>query len=493
MAVALATQQPDAPGLSMAETFARLGYLPHKGQRPVHQNGARHRVLDAGRRFGKTNIGGNELVIESLITRSLRWELEQARKRREFWIVGPEYSDAEKEFRVLYDGLKALEVPFDKPGTYNDPHGGDMQISLWGGRFLAIGKSSKMPERLVGEGLSGAVLAEVAKMKPSVWTKFIRPALADFRGWSLHTSTPEGKNHFYENWQRGQDPKNNEWASWRAPSWLNHHVFPQGATDEAVRKLQDALRDGAATEALAVELGVDSEIYAMMTDMSEERFNQEVKAEFSEYVGRVFKDWDEELHVRDLEYNPKNPVYLACDYGWTNPFVMLWIQEDVWGNLTVLKEYRATHRDIGDIADDLADDPLVRKATTLYPDPASPGDTAILEKKLRVKANTDTGGEVRHRLEYIRKSLRLRPGHVTRERQRPGLLVDRSCEGLIYEMGEYRYPENKSESKPNREEPMDKDDHGPEALGRFFRGHYGALEAEAGGGRARVQKAKVHR
>jgi hypothetical protein len=491
MSVAL-VGDTEAPGLSMATTFDSIGYGPHKGQRPVHRSTARHRVLDAGRRFGKTNIGGSELVLEGLVTKSLEHELRRARKRREFWIVGPEYSDAEKEFRVLYDGLNALEVPFDKPGTYNDPHGGDMQISLWRGRYLVIGKSSKMPERLVGEGLSGAVLAEVAKMKPTVWTKYIRPALADFRGWSLHTSTPEGKNHFYENWQRGQDPANTDWDSWRMPSWLNHHVFPMGATEEAVRTLQDALREGEASELLAVELGVDPEIYAMMTDMSEERFNQEVKAEFSEYVGRVFKDWDEEVHVRDIDYNPKLPVYLACDYGWTNPFVMLWIQEDAWGNLSILKEYRATHRDIGDIAEDLAEDPLARNAVELFPDPAEPGDTAILEKKLRVRANYDTGGELKHRLEYIRRSLRLRPSHVSREKQRPVLLVDRSCEGLIYEMGEYRYPENKSDSKPNREAPMDKDDHGPEALGRFFRGHYGALESTGDEGRARVRRAKVH-
>ena len=66
-------------------------------------------------------------------------QLKDDRKRREFWIVGPNYTDSEKEFRVLYNQLTRLEVPFDKPGTYNDPIGGNMHISLWmeSSRFTA--------------------------------------------------------------------------------------------------------------------------------------------------------------------------------------------------------------------------------------------------------------------------------------------------------------------------------------------------------------------
>jgi hypothetical protein len=39
-------------------------------------------------------------------------------------------------------------------------------------------------------------------------------------------------------------------------------------------------------------------------------------------------------------------------------------------------------------------------------------------------------------------------------------------------MGEYRYPENKSETKNEPEAPLKKDDHTPEALGRFMIGHF---------------------
>ena len=62
----------------------------------------------------------------------------------------------------------------------------------------------------------------------------------------------------------------------------------------------------------------------------------------------------------------------------------------------------------------------------------------------------------------------------------------------IYEMNEYRYPDKKEEqSRPGQENPMKKDDHSPEALGRFFAGHFITPQEEAGP--SRVTRAKVRR
>lgn len=422
-------------------------------------------MIAAGRRTGKSHLGGNELVPEALLTYTMRSALEDAGVRREFWIVGPEYSDAEKEFRVFYNAASKLEMPFDRPGTYNNPESGDMHVSLWGGRFKLAAMSAKYPNTLVGEGLSGVILAEAAKLKERVWVKYIRPTLADFKGWSIHSSTPEGKNWFYRAWQRGQDPADTQWDSWRMPSWTNNIVFPEGREDP--------------------------EILDMAADMTPEKFKQEIEADFTEFVGRVFKDFDEEVHVGDLDYDPRYEVLACCDYGWTNPFVWLVLQVDVHGYINVLAEYRKTHRDIEDIADDLKAFPITGQIKTFYPDPAAPGDTAVLEKKLRIKSGSGTGGELKHRLEMIRQALKVIPGHGRPEDNRPRMMIDRSCQGLIYEMNEYRYPDDKEEAKTNSpENPMKKDDHGPEALGRFFRGYYGA-PTNTGRSRAKVGKANL--
>lgn len=405
---------------------------------------------------------------ELLKAKLLAPQLKERGARREFWIIGPEYSDSEKEFRVFWNDCKRLEIPMDKPGSYNNPDGGPMIVSAWEGAFRVEAKSAKYPGTLVGEGLSGVILGEAAKLKPSVWVKYIRPTLADFKGWSLHTSTPEGKNWFYDIYLRGQDPEDTEWWSKRMPSWFNPFAFPDGRNDP--------------------------EILDMEKDMSREKFAQEIGASFTEFVGRVFKDYDPEIHLFNLRYDPRLPLYLAIDYGWTNPFVCLLVQRDVWDNVYVIGEYRTVNTDINDIARELTTwrGGLALRAQMMYPDPSSPGDTAILEKALKVKASADTGGELKYRLEYIRRALKIGPAHAPANEQKPRLFIDRSCTGLDYEMQEYRYPENTSEVRGPAEDPMKKDDHAPEALGRFYRGFYGPMEAtNTARGRARVTKAKV--
>lgn len=455
--------------------FSHLNYEPHGGQVAIHQSSARMKVVSAGRRFGKSQIGGHELTLEGLATYGKEDELEDRGIRREFWIVGPEYSDSEKEFRVLWNDLKRLEVPLDRPGSYNNVHNGDMSVSLWQGAFQVHAKSAKYPETLVGEGLSGVIMAEAAKIKERVWTKYIRPTLADFRGWALMTSTPEGKNWFYEAWQRGQDEADLSWESWRRPSWDNPVVFPVGATPMAVDLLLRMMEpqnivDKQITLKMIAEAGMDEEILDMATDMSADKFKQEVAADFTEFVGRVFKNFDEEVHVSNLQYDPSRPLYACCDYGWTHPFVWLFVQVTRHNHINVLAEYRVERRDINDIGSDLSQIPLTKYVQVAFPDPAEPGDTAVLEDKLQIPFNSDTGGELKHRLEYIRQALKfdLNVG-------RPQMLIDRTCSGLIHEMNEYRWPETKEESnRMPSEKPMDKDDHGPEALGRFFRGYYGS-------------------
>lgn len=446
-----------------------LGYDPNPAQHDIHRDVARNRVVSAGRRTGKSTAGGHELTPEVYRAYMNRKLLEDKGIRMEFWIVGPNYTDSEKEFRVFYNDCKKLGFPFDRPGTYYDAKGGSMQVSLWGGKFLVTAKSAAHPESLVGEGLFGVIMAEAAKQKETVWTKYVRPTLADFQGWSLFNSTPEGKNWFYDLWRRGQDPAQTEWSSHRFPSWYNTRIYPLG------RK--------------------DPEIISLENDLTTESFQQEIGAQFSEYVGRVFKAWDEEKHVGDFPYDPGLPVYLATDYGWTNPNVGLFIQKDVWDNLYVIGEYYERGRTDQEFAEDLLErfPGLVAACREIYPDPEDPKASNTLARRLRLNIRGNTGGERKTRLDLIRQWLKdvnphLEDGHPERH---PKLRVDRRCVNLIREMDAYRYPTTSGEAAGNaKEEPLKKDDHTPEALGRFMRGHYGD---NVEGGRARVRKASVSR
>lgn len=457
----------------MDRAFEVQGYSPHSIQRRVHdakrtagrdKNGkiiytsGRFRTTDAGRRTGKSNLGGHELAFEAMrMPGRLKVEdLTRTGRRAEFWIVGPEYSDAEKEFRVLYDTLKKMNAKFDMPGTYYSPAGGALSISMYDGAFQVHTKSSKIPTTLVGEALEGVIFAEAAKIKPSVWPKFIRPMLADYRGWAQFTSTPEGKNWFYELWKLGQDPNNPEYWSVKAPSWSNNVLFPGGRNDP---------------EILSLEAG-----------MSPEKFKQEIGAEFTEFVGRVYKQFDEEVNVVDCKYDPRMPLFVAADYGYTNPNVLLFIQVGVWGDIYVIAEYYRRQRDAHEIVMDINDDPRLRAlanaATLLYGDPEDPGATNTLANAFHLKPQSNTGGLLSTRIELIRKALMPQPfelpdGHPEKL---PKLWVDRTCVNTIREMNDYRYPETKEEAaakgQETAEKPLKADDHAPEALSRFFGGYF---------------------
>jgi hypothetical protein len=395
--------------------------------------------------------------------------------------------------------MKRIGAPMDKPGTYYDAHSGDMQLSMYGGKYLVLGKSAMHPERLVGEGLSGVIMAEAAKQKERTWTKYIRPTLADYNGWSIHSSTPEGKNWFYELWQRGQDPNEPDWESWRFGSWRNPFVFPMGASAQGLAMLREAINLRLPiTSDLRALSKVDPEIIDMMVDLSEETFNQEVAALFTEFAGRVFKRFDEELHVGDYEYDPRFRTYAAVDYGFTNPFVWLLIQEDPYtGTTYVLDEIHESGLSIDDAAR-LIDAKGLCPGSLLefFPDPASPGDTLALERHLKKRANPATGGELNIRLRYIREALKDRNTHLSEDdpERHPKLLFSRRCVNTIREMQDYKYPDTSRDQKRNpRDMPVDKDNHGPEALGRYFRGRFGDPGSSQTGGGARVARTNLSR
>lgn len=464
--------------IKQSDIFRKVGFTPHAGQIDILADSSRFKVVAAGRRFGKSALGGHDLTCQAILAYTKRKEMQERGKRMEYWIVGPEYSDAEKEFRVLWNDLVRLQVPFDKNGTHNKPLSGFMHISLWDGVFQVHAKSAKHPETLVGEGLHGVILAEAAKLKERVWTKFIRPTLNDFNGWAQLTSTPEGKNWFYNVWRQGQDPLQTQWASWRRPAWMNPHVYRKGGSDGAIKQLFEMQQNNLTgfTDADVERLGVDLEIGQLMRDLTPPMFKQEIAADFTEYVGRVFQDFDEEVHVKNLDFNPDWETYAGVDYGFTNPSVWLLIQVSPFGDVHVLDEVYERGLSPLEFAQEVKRRNLCPSSLlAFYPDPASPGDTRVIENELRVRSRGGTGGELKWRLEAIRKHLEIQnkhlpEGHVDRK---PKLLINRKCVNVIREFNDYRYPDKKDNVDLNSPElPMKKDDHTPEALGRFFAGHF---------------------
>lgn len=384
------------------------------------------------------------------------------------WIIGPEYVDCEKEFRVVYDSFRKLGIDQVSTKFLNNVESGSMRIhTKWG--FDLQCRSARHPESLVGEGLDFVLIVEAGRHHRRMFTEYVRPALSDKRGWSLMSGVPEIASDtalLYWAYERGQATDKTQWASWRMPSWTNRVVFPGGRRDPEILEAED--------------------------DLTEDEFRRQYGGEFVERIGRVMKEWDDEIHLIDgLDYSPNMPLYVALDYGYTNDWVWLWIQQDLWGQCYVIGEERWKMKDTEEVCNEILERydradglwALLNKVNCIYAPPAEPSDTSIVQRKLGRPIRTNTGGEINDRDRETNKLLKPKgPDRI------PGILFNKErTSQLAWEMRTgYRWPEHKSETKNASENPMDKDNHGPEALGRFVRGHLVKLSERRSSRQSRV-------
>lgn len=417
------------PTISRSALFAKLGYEPHsKEQWEAHTTNARFRIPCCGRRWGKSMWAGHELTYKMFVPDSINW------------IVGPNYSLGEKEFKVVHKDFQNLGLFQHCNIRYNVPQG-QMRIYFKPLNSLLEVKSAEKQDGLVGERLNHVCMSEAAKHRMSTWSMYIRPALADTKGTADFPSTPEGFNWYEGMYQLGQSKDDPDYISWSLPSWTNPIVFPGG-------------RD-------------DPEIKEMESTMTRAYFEQEVGAQFTSFEGKMYPDFEDGVHVRELTYRPDWPNYLALDFGFVDPFVCLDIQIDPTTQRTyVWREYQVSGKSTSDHAYQIANrkNPDGYKITAVYGDPRGADQWATLRGIWGgIGEQHAVGNELG--IEAIGQALKIRSDGE------PGLFIDPSCTDLRRQMRNLRRKEVKEghNEKPGQH---DYDDHGPDALRYFFNEYF---------------------
>jgi hypothetical protein len=429
------------PAIIDRDTFFRqVGYTPHREQRWFHDSPARFRVPVCGRRFGKSKMAGTDL------------EPKLFQPKKMFWIVGPTYDLAEKEFRVVWDDLIiGMKMGRDKriKKAYNKKQG-NMWIEFpWQTRLEV--RSADHPENLVGEALDHAIMSEAAKHKLETWERFIRPSLADKRGGADFPTTPEGFNWLHGLWQLGQNPdeKYGSFESWKFPSWANSVVYPGGEQDP--------------------------EIELLRLTTTPEWFAQEIGADFASFVGKILPEWDEHTHVRSVPFRPDLPSYMAFDFGYTNPLAAIEFQITPDDKIRIWREHYKSFTTIPDHINLMKfqrEHPEGYHLDLAFGDPADPEAAATIARNF-VPCVADPAVKAdftwREGIDLIRSFMKLRPSSVeidefgTPAEDEPGLVVDHSCTSTIKEFNNYRSKEPvKGQNVPEWGTKMD--DHAIDAL-----------------------------
>lgn len=181
--------------------FLSNGYAPHLWQMLFHtnsneQNLTRFRHLVAGRRGGKTLCAAWEVLFYCLYPQQFHKDAYGKDNDNPLWVWA-----TSKDYKVLRPALLTLRKVITEAGMSIGKdvkeNRGAMTFEFPNGSLIEF-KSSDDPQSLRGAGLDILWMDEAAFIRSEEPWQVMRPALSDKQGLLITTTTPDGKNWFYE-------------------------------------------------------------------------------------------------------------------------------------------------------------------------------------------------------------------------------------------------------------------------------------------------------
>jgi len=251
----------------------------HPGQAQIVNEAKRFNVLACGRRFGKSKLAENKIVLAAL-------------QGLPVGLFFPSYKLLGESLRQLVEVLKPVIVDYNKQ---------DRRIEIKGGGVIEAW-SLDTPDAARGRSFGLVVIDEAALVNELevAWQQAIRPTLTDLIGEAWFLSTPKGINNYFGTlFRRGLDPEYPEWASWQMPTTANPLIDPD-------------------------------EVQSARADLSEMAFNQEYLGSFISWSGAVFRHilpaiWE----VPDILKTP------SLMRAWTRPRFCIGVDWGRTGDATV--------------------------------------------------------------------------------------------------------------------------------------------------------------
>lgn len=383
----------------------------HQTQEKVAQSRARFRVVNCGRRWGKTTLALLEMVAKAVFKDDAR-----------VVYIAPTYQQARD---IAWNELKKVCAP-----VLVNINEARLEITVKtknGNTSIIWLRGWESVETLRGQAFNFIVIDEIAMMRNFWinWQEVLRPTLTDKRGEVLFVSTPKGFNHFYD--LCNLELTDNEFKTFHFSSYDNPHL-PVDELDNAKRTLPP------------------------------DRFAQEYEASFQKTQGLVYKEFDREKHLYEelpATFNPFPPLLPIAyekiggvDFGYRNPAAVLDVR---WSGEKMYVEDEWYKRERTDVQ--IADYVALQKFKEVYPDPENQGGIEELRRRhINVKEVIKGKDSVQSGIQMIREML-----------IRGDLLINKRCVNLISEFEMYSYDDDKIE-RNEQENPIKANDHALDAL-----------------------------
>jgi PBSX family phage terminase large subunit len=370
-------------------------------QRIIAEDTHRFRVVNCGRRFGKTI-----LAIEEMIGLAL------ARKARIAYIAPTYQQSRDIAWEQLKKRIKDIALDINESRL-------EVKIpNMESTESIIVLRGWESIETLRGQSFDLLILDEVAMMRYfwERWQEVLRPTLTDRKGQAMFISTPKGFNHFYELYN--EEAKDKHFKSFHFTSYDNPHI-PKEEVDEARNQL------------------------------TEDRFAQEYLGDFRKQEGLVYKEFQRHRHIyKEIEIDVAERL-AGIDFGYTNPTAILDIsrdRNDVYWVTGELYRTGMTHEQVAEYVSS-------QKYNKVYADPASPEAIKVLrDKNVNVYDVVKGRDSIISGIDKIRELLK-----------QGRLRIHESCENLIWELETYAYP-SKKDLRNEDELPIKENDHSLDAL-----------------------------
>jgi hypothetical protein len=224
----------------------------------------RFKVVIAGRRFGKTHLSVRELCKAA------------RHPDKEVWYVAPTYKQAKM---IVFKKLRKKLQDLRWVSKINETN---MSFELKNGSTISL-KGADNYDSLRGVGLDFLVMDEFADIDEEAWTETLRPTLADKMGKALFIGTPKGMNWAKDLYDLAQEYPE-EWAAFQ-------YTTEQGGN---------------------VSL---TEIEAARRSLDARTFNQEFRATFETFSGRIFYSFDRKHNVKAYTDPLPKELHLGVDFN----------------------------------------------------------------------------------------------------------------------------------------------------------------------------------
>lgn len=379
----------------------------HKAQSQIAKDRHRFRVVNCGRRFGKTTLAVYEMVAKA-----------SGKENGSIAYIAPTYQQARD---IAWNQLKQLCVPI----LAGNPNESRLELNV----INRHSKTSKIVlrgwesvETLRGQAFDFLVLDEISQYRNFWvnWQEVLRPTLTDTQGEVLFISTPKGFNHFYDLYNLSL--KDTDYASFHFSSYDNPFL-PKEELDKARQEL------------------------------TEDRFAQEYLADFRKTSGLVYKEFSREQHIFKENYEGlmkgQIKIFGGVDFGFTNPAAIITIRKDKDARYFISEEWYQRQQTDAQIADYV----MALRWNECYPDPESASGCEELKRRnINVREVIKNKDSVRNGINVVRELFKANR-----------LFIHESCLNLIWELETYSYPDRKPDHN-EEENPIKENDHALDAI-----------------------------